>query len=314
MPVYNGEEYIEAALRSLLAQDHGNLEIVISDNGSTDRTQEICRRLAEQHPQIRYSRNPQDIGPMLNFVKAVELATGEYFMWAAHDDLWSPNYISALLAELEANPRAVLSTPRTVHIHPDGSPTHHEDDNPAPGSSPLRTMRMYFRENCLGWFYGLYRSAWLKEHVAEWFQEDYPLWGFDMMWMVSNILRFPIVGSADAVFLKRFFVNSCAPKADADKLRFGLVMLTRLTQICRRYSPSPVVRTGALLLSWRYAYHRHIRRGNPLKTLWRLARLPAAALQVRAEMRERRAARMAAEAAAAQASSDRRECQQTKAA
>src|SRR5690606_1400221 len=56
MPVYNGADYIERALDSLLAQDFEDFELIISDNGSTDGTDEIARRYAERDPRISYHR------------------------------------------------------------------------------------------------------------------------------------------------------------------------------------------------------------------------------------------------------------------
>ncbi len=294
LPVYNGEAYVEEALRALLTQDYRNLELVVCDNASTDGTESVCRRLAEEYPQIVYTRNATNLGAMPNFGKAVERATGEYFMWAACDDLWSSNYVSALVTALEASPTAVLATPRTSHVRPDGSPTHHDDDRPAPGRSRLDNLRVFYADNAASWIYGLYRSEWIKVHFAEWFAEDYPTWGGDVMWMVSVVLRYPIVGDAEARFMKRLLVNSCEPKTEAEKLRFALVMLTELTRICRRYGEGPLGRAWALLLSWHYTYRRYIRRGNPLKTLWRLVRLPAAAAALRAERKRHRAASLAA--------------------
>src|ERR1044072_9233723 len=97
LPVYNGEAHLPAALASLLGQSHGDLELVISDNASTDGTRAICADLAASDSRARYYRNPTNLGVMANFLRAPQLATADYYMWAAHDDAWSPNYIEALL-------------------------------------------------------------------------------------------------------------------------------------------------------------------------------------------------------------------------
>ena len=62
LPVHNGENHLADALESLLAQSYENLELVVSDNGSTDRTEEICRTYAAADPRIRYFRNEQNLG------------------------------------------------------------------------------------------------------------------------------------------------------------------------------------------------------------------------------------------------------------
>src|SRR3982751_485615 len=93
LPVYNGELHLALALDSILAQTYGDFEIVISDNGSTDGTESICRRYAAADPRIRYERNETNRGAAWNYNHVFELSRGEYFKWMAHDDLIEPNYL-----------------------------------------------------------------------------------------------------------------------------------------------------------------------------------------------------------------------------
>ncbi len=86
MPVYNAENYLQGALDSLLAQDYGDFDLLISDNASTDRTQEICLDYTARDRRVRYQRNGRNIGAADNFNRVLEPACGKYFMWAAHDD------------------------------------------------------------------------------------------------------------------------------------------------------------------------------------------------------------------------------------
>lgn len=87
MPVYNGETFIKEALDSLLSQTFADFELIISDNGSTDKTETICREYALQDQRIRYIRQPENRGAIANFQCVLDEAAGEYFMWAAYDDL-----------------------------------------------------------------------------------------------------------------------------------------------------------------------------------------------------------------------------------
>ena len=89
MPVFNGEDYVEAALDSILTQTFTNFELIISDNASTDRTEEICNDFADSDDRIRYYRQEKNLGAAANFNRVFELSSGKYFKWAAHDALQS---------------------------------------------------------------------------------------------------------------------------------------------------------------------------------------------------------------------------------
>lgn len=97
MPVYNGSPFIREALDSLLNQTFTDFELIISDNASTDETESICREYAAKDPRIRYVRQPENRGALLNFQFVLDEAVGEYFMWAAADDMWSSEWIEELL-------------------------------------------------------------------------------------------------------------------------------------------------------------------------------------------------------------------------
>lgn len=107
LPVYNGERFLEEAIRSVLDQTYQDFELIISDNGSTDGTEAICRRLAELDDRIRYVRSPENHGASWNYNRTVELARGEYFRWLAHDDKLAPELIEKSVAVLDQNPEVV---------------------------------------------------------------------------------------------------------------------------------------------------------------------------------------------------------------
>lgn len=108
LPVYNGSNYIDLALQTILNQSLIDFELIITDNASTDDTETICRGYAARDPRIRYYRNEKNLGAGGNFNRCFELATGKYFKWAAHDDTLAPTYLERCVALLEANPDAVL--------------------------------------------------------------------------------------------------------------------------------------------------------------------------------------------------------------
>ena len=120
MPVYNGERLMRRALDSLLAQTFTNFELIICDNASTDATKRICLEYAAKDERIRYYRNDAPIQPISNFNRVLGYASGEYFMWAAHDDCWAPLFIEELAKSLDINPQAVLAFCRFANVSDDG--------------------------------------------------------------------------------------------------------------------------------------------------------------------------------------------------
>jgi glycosyltransferase involved in cell wall biosynthesis len=113
LPVRNGERYLAGAIESILAQTHRNLELVISDNASSDATAAICCHFAARDRRVRYIRQPRNRGAAGNFNQTFRLARGSrYFKWAACDDWIAPTFVERCVAELERNPDAVLCQSR----------------------------------------------------------------------------------------------------------------------------------------------------------------------------------------------------------
>ena len=120
MPVYNGENFIKEAIDSILAQTFEEFELIISDNASTDGTEEICREYADKEQRIRYYRNEQNIGAAPNYNHLVELARGKYFKWAAHDDICDHKYLEKCVKILDGDRSIVLCHTKTLFIDGDG--------------------------------------------------------------------------------------------------------------------------------------------------------------------------------------------------
>ncbi len=111
MPVYNGAAYISKALDSLLAQTFSDFELIISDNASIDGTDKICRRYAARDARVRYIRQDVNRGASANFSFVLDEARGEYFMWAASDDIWLPDFISECLTVISADATIGFAAP-----------------------------------------------------------------------------------------------------------------------------------------------------------------------------------------------------------
>jgi len=167
MPVYNGDHFLAEAIESILAQTFQDFELIISDNGSTDGTAEICRAYAAKDLRIRYYRHEQNLGGAWNFNHVFELATGEYFRWACHDDICAPELLERCIEVLDRQPSAVLCYPRTVMIDEHGEPIENYPDNlNLPFSTPhQRYQRLHqrFRNGArCNVLFGVIRSSLLK--------------------------------------------------------------------------------------------------------------------------------------------------------
>ena len=108
MPVFNGERYLAEALDSLLGQTFGDFELIVSDNASTDATEAICRAYSAMERRILYSRNDRNFGAAWNFNHVFALSSAGYFKWAAHDDLYAPEYLERCVEVLDRDPSVVL--------------------------------------------------------------------------------------------------------------------------------------------------------------------------------------------------------------
>jgi len=122
LPVYNGEPFLADAIDSLLAQTFRDFELIISDNASTDGTEAICRERAARDPRVRYLRSDTNRGATWNFNRVFELARGEYFKWAAHDDRHEPAFLARCVEALDRDPEVVLACTRLVDIDEHDAP------------------------------------------------------------------------------------------------------------------------------------------------------------------------------------------------
>jgi glycosyltransferase involved in cell wall biosynthesis len=106
--VYNGEATLARALDPLVGQDYANLEILISDDCSTDSSRAIIQEYAARDSRIRVLKNEKNVGVTANFNRLFREARGKYFMWADQDDIRDVTFVSKAVAALEADPAAVL--------------------------------------------------------------------------------------------------------------------------------------------------------------------------------------------------------------
>ena len=114
MPVYNGELFIQQAIESILAQTFTDFELIISDNASTDSTQEICQNFSKKDNRIRIFKQDKNIRTHRNFIFVLKQAKGKYFAWAAVDDYLDKDFMEKNLKVLESHNSIVSSIGKII--------------------------------------------------------------------------------------------------------------------------------------------------------------------------------------------------------
>ena len=196
---YNRPSGAHAALTAITSQTYRNLDIIISDNASTDdRTREVIRGFKVADSRIRLFEQPQNIGQVANFEFLYHQAIGELFVWAADDDAWHPRFIETCVDGLKRHPTAVLSF---CHVRKYDPLTLHtlvaDHDDGVSDLSESRTARMatYLRKSASNeCFYGVYR----KSAITPWFFRR--AYGNDHIALLSLLKHGAIVSSPHVLF------------------------------------------------------------------------------------------------------------------
>lgn len=216
IPVYQGGNYLDETLASARRQDYPKLEIVVTDNASTDETRAIVERHAEEDPRIRYIRHERNLGAAENYNSAFRAARGDYFCWNAHDDLTTPDFISSGVDALERHPEAVVAVASPRWIDENG-------DEIAPmelvegifADSPAVRFRAAARSHPATIVFGLYRSRFVADsHLHGRYT------GSDRTFVAELALRGPAVMAGDSQFSLREHELRSVRVTDKSKSRF----------------------------------------------------------------------------------------------
>lgn len=202
VPVYNGAATLRSALECLRVQTFTDIEIIVSDNGSTDGSREIAAEFADRDSRFRLVHQPENVGARNNFRALIDLASSDLFMWRADDDLSSEDFVEVLKRLLDDHPDAYLAAPKSLLVAPDG--TVHKV---APVEEPRARWRpMHVGRMLLGaspnWVYGLWRREALRVAMDD-TGAVYPyLWAWDPLTVLPAVLDEAVAGSNDAVLFK----------------------------------------------------------------------------------------------------------------
>ena len=102
IPIYNGEDYMEEAIESAIAQTYENLEIILVNDGSKDSTHNICEAYLEKYPKLIKYIKKENGGVSTALNAAIENMSGDYFSWLSHDDLYTEDKVKEQINALSA--------------------------------------------------------------------------------------------------------------------------------------------------------------------------------------------------------------------
>jgi len=158
MPVYNDKSFLPLALESLLNQSYRHFELILSDDCSTDGSAEICKEAEKWDTRIRYIRQPSNIGISRNMKFLLNQAKGKYFMWAANDDLWHPDFIKELVRGLQNRADSVAAFCAVKEIDEKGNEiqTLSAESIDYSGKHPEIRLKKLIRRFYDGFGYGLF--------------------------------------------------------------------------------------------------------------------------------------------------------------
>ncbi len=114
IPTYNGERFLKATLDSIINQSYDNIEIIVTDDCSSDGT---IKLITDKYPNVNVSVNEKRLGLTGNWERSVSKATGEYIKLMGQDDVLDPDAIRLQVESLENNPGSALSIGQTNVIN-----------------------------------------------------------------------------------------------------------------------------------------------------------------------------------------------------
>lgn len=239
LPVYNAERYLRGAIESHLGQTFGDFDLIISDNASTDATEEICRQYAAKDARIQYHRADRNRGLSWNHARCFDLARSDLFRWSAGDDAPSPTLLEEAESILARNPAVVLVVPHTKNVDGDG-----RELGELPRTLDLRTPDPVERATAVltrGYQMifpqGLMRRSALLATSRRW---TYFGWDFILLFELALQGEFALTSTS---WLTRRLHDRQASRVQRDA-RAGVRQV------------EPTFRTGLLLPHWRWEWER----------------------------------------------------------
>lgn len=162
IPTYNRAKWLRRAAESALRQDHQHLEVIISDNGSTDDTRIVCEDLCRRDSRVRAVHIAENRGATANFVEVLSQARGDFFMWLGDDDWIDGRYVSECLSALEKDETLSLAGGEVSYYSERDIVTQGVSFDVLNAWWVCRVLKYYWKVRDNGMFYGLMRTGPLR--------------------------------------------------------------------------------------------------------------------------------------------------------
>ena len=198
MPAYNCEKYIEAAIRSVIAQTYSAWELFVIDDGSADSTCLIAAEMEQKDPRVKLIRNPVNMGTARTRNRGLDLSTGEYVAFLDSDDMWHPDKLRLQIRNMQLQNADISYTSYAI-INNEGKSV--KKTYVVPESTSFEDL---LKENVIGCSTVVLSGDIARNYrfISDFYHEDYCLW--------LDILRagYKAVGCKEALVEWRLIENS----------------------------------------------------------------------------------------------------------
>jgi hypothetical protein len=212
MPVFNAAKWLAHAIESMLGQTFRDLELLISDNASTDGSFEIAQTYARKDARVRLFRNPVNVGVDNNYSLLVGYARGAYFKWASSNDLCDRTFLAKTVGVLDARADVALCYARTkLFVDAPESGNEYDVGVQTLDADPLVRFRTVLeRVGLNNAINGLIRMSVLRRTAL-----IRPHYSSDITLLAEIALRGKIVELPEFLFFRRFDQDSATSLQDA---------------------------------------------------------------------------------------------------
>jgi len=167
LPTYNGGKKIVSSLTSILNQGYPHIEVIISDNCSSDDTETICTEFCKQNNFIHYFRQKENIGIIPNFQFVLSKASGKFFMWISDDDSLEPEILQKYVDFLTTHANYTLVSGEIRYWSGNQPAFIERDFSLENNSGAIRVMKYYSKVIHGAIYYGLMRIETARRLILQ---------------------------------------------------------------------------------------------------------------------------------------------------